>query len=399
MAEALALQGVKIVASPIISSLLREGFSYLGINVSTNLRDLEATILPQFQLMIEAAERSNKNKSELEQWMRKLKDALYEAENVLDLYKYQLLKKKVSDLNTRPIFKPFKKVAQKVKSWLSILSLQKIKLRRSLNKLEMIVAEARTFRELLGMRIGDGTTTHDLENGGWPSITTSIPPSKVFGRDEERDEIIDKYLLDQSEPSKPEKCYSVISIIGIGGAGKSTLAQLVYNDQRVVDHFDIKMWVCISRKLDVFRHTREMIESASKKECSRLENLDVLQDTLKNLIKSKKVLLILDDIWCDNTVNEKEWENLLAPLGNVGGRGSKILVTSRTESLPVALHPQYSLSLRDLEENAINSLFLYHAFLGAKLSDLNLQNELEYIGKQIVQKLYGSPLAAKAFIS
>ncbi|XP_073000182.1 putative disease resistance protein RGA3 [Typha latifolia] len=396
MAEALALTGAKLVASPIITRLLNEGFSYFGINTSTRLRDLGTTILPQFQLMIETAERSREHKNELEQWLRKLKDALYEAEDVLDLYKYQLLKEKVSNLNTHAVLKPFKKVAKKVHTRLSILSPQKIKLRRVLNKLEMIAAEARTLRELLTMRIGYGTIAHNLENGRRPNITTSIPPSKVFGRDEERDKIIDKYLLDQYEASKLGKCYSVVSIVGIGGGGKTTLAQLIYNDQRVVDHFDIKIWVCISRKLDVFRHTKEMVESATKKKCPHLENLDALQDMLKDLVKMKKVLLVLDDVWCDKTINEEEWENLLAPLANVGKRGSKILVTTRTENLPMAFQPQYSVAMRDLEENVIVSLFMHYAFCGIKLSDLHLQKELEDIGKQIVQKLYGSPLAAKA---
>ncbi|XP_072965926.1 putative disease resistance protein RGA4 [Typha angustifolia] len=396
MAEALALHGAKLVASPIISGLLKEGFSYLGIDVSTNLQDLETTILPQFQLVIEATERSSEHKSKLEQWLRKLKNALYEAEDVIDLYKYQLLEEKVSDLNTHSALKSLKKVALKVNTGLSILSPQKIKLRKSLNKLEMIAGEAKTFRELLGMRIGDGTTTHDLENRQQPNVTTSIPPSKVFGRDKERDEIINEYFLDQSEASEVGKSYSVVSITGIGGAGKSTLAQLVYNDQRVINHFDIKMWICVSRKLDVFRHTREMVESASKNECSRFENLDVLQNKLIDLIKSKKVLLVLDDVWYDKTVNEAEWENLLAPLVNVGKKGSKILVTTRTQNLPVALHPRYSMSLRDLEENVIISLFMHHAFGGANLSDIHLQKELEGIGKQIVQKLHGSPLAVKA---
>ncbi|XP_072999215.1 disease resistance protein RGA2-like isoform X2 [Typha latifolia] len=394
MAEALALEGVKWVASPIIDSLLKEGFSYLGVDVSTKLQNLKTTILPQFQLLIKAAERSNKHKGELELWLRKLKDALYEAEDVMDLYRYQLLKEKVSDLNTHPPLKQFKKVAQKANSKVCILSPQKIKLRRSLNKLEMIATEAKTFRELLGMQIED--TTPNLGTEGQPNVTTSLPPLEVYGRDKERDEIIDTYLLDQSEASKARKCYSVVSIVGIGGAGKTTLAQLVYNDKKVADHFDIKMWVCVSRKLNVCRHTREMIESSSINTCPLLENLDALQKKLIDMIKSKKVLLVLDDVWCDKLVNEEEWEKLLAPLAHNGKKGSKILVTTRSENLPVALHPQYSMQLRDLEENVIISLFMHHAFGGAKLIDMHLQNELEDIGRQIVQKLHGSPLAAKA---
>ncbi|XP_072955027.1 putative disease resistance protein RGA3 [Typha angustifolia] len=246
--------------------------------------------------------------------------------------------------------------------------------------------------------------TNDITSKSRVNVTTSLPPDYVIGRDKERDEIIDKHLLNLSEDCEPElsmvsiRNYSVIVVTGIGGAGKTTLAQLIYNNQRVADNFGIKMWVCMSRKLDVFKLTREMIESASKKECPRLENLDVLQSTLTGMIKSKRILLVLDDVWCYKSENEAEWEQLLAPLA-VGERGSKILVTSRPENMPnmpVALHSQSIIKLKDLGEDEFVSLFMHHAFRGTKLSESHLQEELEKIGKQILQKLCKSPLAAKA---
>ncbi|XP_073009106.1 uncharacterized protein [Typha latifolia] len=158
------------------------------------------------------------------------------------------------------------------------------------------------------------------------------------------------------------------------------------------------MWVCMSRKLDVFKLTREMIESVSQKECPCLENLDAMQKTFTNMIKSKKVLLVLDDVWCYKSDTEAQWEQLLAPLA-VGERGSKILVTARPENMPnmpIALHSQNIMKLKNLRENEFVSLFMYHAFRGSKLSESHLQEELEKIGKQILQKLCRSPLAAKA---
>ncbi|KAF3338944.1 rp1-4 protein [Carex littledalei] len=100
MAEALALAGASWgmsiagwVASPIISKLLNQGFSYLEMDVAARIETLEVTILPQFQEVIDVAEKHG-YKSNMEKWLRRLKDAMYEAEDAIDFYKSRLLQQK-----------------------------------------------------------------------------------------------------------------------------------------------------------------------------------------------------------------------------------------------------------------------------------------------------------------
>ncbi|KAJ4752656.1 Rust resistance-like protein RP1-4 [Rhynchospora pubera] len=93
MAEVISLTG-SWVASPIISKLLNEGYSYLGINMASTIDKLETTILYQFQEVINSAERSQ-HKSNMDKWLRRLKEAMYDAEDAIDLYKYCLLQQQV----------------------------------------------------------------------------------------------------------------------------------------------------------------------------------------------------------------------------------------------------------------------------------------------------------------
>ncbi|KAJ0016882.1 hypothetical protein Pint_11054 [Pistacia integerrima] len=78
---------------------------------------------------------------------------------------------------------------------------------------------------------------------GWERETHSfMHASDVIGRDTDKEKIM-KLLL---RPSDGHENVSIISIVGIGGIGKTTLAKLVYNDKMVGEYFRLKMWVCVS---------------------------------------------------------------------------------------------------------------------------------------------------------
>ena len=99
-----------------------------------------------------------------------------------------------------------------------------------------------------------------------------------------------------SNPEISESNVDLISIIGMGGVGKITLAQLVYNDMGVKEHFNLVAWVCVSDDFDVMRITKTILGSIT---CANhdLQYLEQVQVELRDALAGKRFLLVLDDVW------------------------------------------------------------------------------------------------------
>ena len=123
----------------------------------------------------------------------------------------------------------------------------------------------------------------------------------------------------------------MIALVGMGGIGKTTLAQPVYKDRRVVDWFDLKAWVCVSEEFDIVRITKTILKgitSGTPEKPSDDNDLNLLQCKLEESLSKKKFLLVLDDVWNENY---NDLEKLQLPFSS-GLHGNKIVVTTRSDN-------------------------------------------------------------------
>ncbi|MCH97440.1 CC-NBS-LRR resistance protein, partial [Trifolium medium] len=168
--------------------------------------------------------------------------------------------------------------------------------------------------------------------------------------------------------------------------GKTTLAQLVYNDHRIKENFEHRAWVYVSETFDVIGLTKAILRSFHSSADGEVLNL--LQNQLQQELIGKKYLLVLDDVW---NRSEECWERLLLPLYH-GSIGSKIIVTTRDKEVASAMKSIKVLNLKKLKKSECWSMFVRHAFHGRNASEYP---NIESIGKKIVKKCGGLPLAIK----
>ncbi|KAG2657821.1 hypothetical protein PVAP13_1KG155705 [Panicum virgatum] len=180
----------------------------------------------------------------------------------------------------------------------------------------------------------------------------------------------------------------VLPIVGIGGVGKTTLAQNICSDPQVKSHYELIIWICVSDDFDVKRLTKEAIEQASGKAAPTNDNLNSLQTDLANSLNKRRFLIVLDDMW---DVNKERWKGFYAPFKNVH-EGSMMLVTTRSEKVADIVRTTDSFPLEGLKDDDFWEFFKLCVF-GSDSS--NMDPELERIGREILPMLRGSPLAAK----
>ncbi|KAL2490907.1 putative disease resistance RPP13-like protein 1 [Abeliophyllum distichum] len=182
---------------------------------------------------------------------------------------------------------------------------------------------------------------------------------------------------------------SVISIVGTPGIGKTTLAQFIYNDEEVKEHFNLRIWIFVSRVFKAKRIIKAAIESSSGNKCD-LVDLDGLQCELWKSLNDKKYLLVLDDVW---TEDQDEWDQL-RPMFCCGADGSKVLVTTCSQKVALVLgNSNTAYRLKGLSEDDCFNIFRKRAFFTQTEEENSLK--LRGVGKELMRKCGGMPLAAK----
>ncbi|GKV12644.1 hypothetical protein SLEP1_g23766 [Rubroshorea leprosula] len=307
-------------------------------------------LLPKINALLHDAQQSHTDSRALKLWLSDLKDLAYDAEDIIDEIDTEVQRRR---LLGHTQFGTTSKVRFLFPPCCAGLNSSGIKFSGRLgSEMEAITArfqETLRQKKILNLveRGGQGRLKTKMER--LRSTSSLVDESRVFGREQDKKVILER-LMDGKT--------GVISMVGMGGVGKTTLAQSVYNDDKIENIFELRVWVCVSTEFDVIRVTRTLLQGITSGDTSEsllrgvtLESLlpgftaeslprgvtlerllrgftsgsvnfmdfNLLQVKLKEMLSGKKFLIVLDDVWNENY---EQWEVLRTPF-MAGAPGSK----------------------------------------------------------------------------
>ncbi|RZB65897.1 putative disease resistance RPP13-like protein 1 [Glycine soja] len=351
---------------------------FRGTKINQKLRkDLENKLI-SIQAVLDDAEQKQFGNMQVRDWLIKLKVAMLDVEDVLDEIQH-------SRLQVQPQFESQTgsgctcKVPKFFKSS-SFSSINK-EINSSMKKVLDDLDDLASRMDNLGLKKAADLVAGSGSGSKVPQSTSSVVESDICGRDGDKEMIINWLTSDT------DNMLSILSIVGMGGLGKTTLAQLVYNDPRIEGKFIVKAWVCVSQEFDVLNVSRAILDTFTKS-TENSDRLEIVHTKLKDKLRGNRFLLVLDDVWNESRPKWEAVQNALV----CGAQGSRILVTTRSEEVASTMRSKEH-RLGQLQEDYCWKLFTKHAF-----RDDNLPRDpvCPEIGMKIVKKCKGLPLALKS---
>ncbi|XP_020098872.1 disease resistance protein RPM1-like [Ananas comosus] len=350
--------------------------------------------LESMQSFLQIAERLKKKDESTKIFIKQTRDLAFDIEDIIDEFTYKLGEEQGGVL-PRAI-----KRCRNIKTWDDLSSkLKEIKI-----KLQNIM-ERRTRYDTRGM---ENEARPLIAVGGSKSraeLAHFVEEDNIVGIDEYKNLLL-RWLKDEDEQQRQP---IIISVLGMGGLGKTTLVTYVYNIIKA--SFDACAWVAVSQSYethDLLRQIRKEFQREDRKKREVPNNIDTMDYTslvakrevpnnidtmdyrslveeIHTYLQCKNYILILDDVWSTDVM-----DNINNALLTSNSK-SRIVLTTRIRNVAKLANEDRMFELKQLEGDHPWILFCKNAFW--KSANKICPQPLEQCAKKIVEKCGGLPLA------
>ncbi|XP_048134117.1 disease resistance protein RPM1-like [Rhodamnia argentea] len=329
---------------------------------------------------LKRAESLQEDDPELKVWVKQVREVAYDVEDVLDEFTLNL---------ARDHGHGFMKYFHKIKS-----SIQNLKARHHISsKIDDVKSRVHSITEghqRYNLKPYDAEQSVRASSRGasWHDLREEIflvEEGELVGIDQPREKLI-RWLVD-GQPG-----LEVVSILGMGGSGKTTLAKRVYDDRQVKAYFQSHAWINVSQTYNIQSILRDIIARLHKEiqqpVPQGLESMNItsLKQIVKDFLQQKRYVIVLDDVW-----KLQALDGIKNALPNSSFCSRIIITTRKADIATVSSHPSKVYTRMPLSPEESWSLFCKKAFRGKPCPP-----HIEHLSLQILRKCEGLPLAIVA---
>ncbi|CAD6226435.1 unnamed protein product [Miscanthus lutarioriparius] len=383
MAEALVI----VVLQKITSALGEEGLKIIGLKLQKQVPDMQDVInrmrllqsdLSMMQAFINQVDAHSSSDKLLEAWLEQVRQAAHEAEDIVDEYVYLVGQME----GTNSFLKRALNQAADVKRWRKLAAHAKFvedclkKITETKNRFDVSAADNRRDNALSYSSRLQHLSEHSYLND-----------DDDFVGNKEEVKCLTEWLSDL------RKGRTVISICGMGGLGKTTIASSIYKKEETKRMFICRAWISVSqsyRVKDLLQKILLQLMAKSENIPDGLDTMDCvnLVELLRRYLKDRRYLIVLDDVW-----SRDSWP-LLDSAFVKNDNGSRIIITTRIQDVSSVADSNREMKLSLLPKEEAWTLFCQKAF--SRLDDRSCPISLKTCAERIVGKCQGLPLALVA---
>ncbi|XP_071927913.1 disease resistance protein RPM1-like [Coffea arabica] len=363
-----------------LSTLLSQEITLLG-GLKSDVQFIKDE-LGSMKSFLREAEAKEDNDSQLQEWLKQVREVAYDTEDVLDDFTFRFARGYKDGFcgKAGKIYNSIKNL--KARHQIS-LEIKDIKAR-----VGEISARHQRYQALYGTQ-ERGFSSSRQANADFDIRAQSlfIEEAQLVGIDKPKAELISKILDDHSQ-------LKVVSVVGMGGLGKTTLVKKVYDDVAVKKQFQSHAWITVSQNFqfsDIIKNLIQQLYNEIRQPIPpQVESMDVLtlSEFVKDFLQERRYILVLDDVWSIDA-----WEAIKCVLPD-STIASRVVLTTRIADVASAsclgsLDAVYK--MEPLSDKESWTLFCNRTF---QCNDC--PPNLEEVAKKILKKCEGLPLAIVA---
>ncbi|XP_026657006.2 disease resistance protein RPM1-like [Phoenix dactylifera] len=383
MAEAAVLLAVQKIGFALGGEALKKARSLFANEVSlltqlpSSMSRIRSELLVMQAFLGQIDTRTDSNQV-LDAWVQEVRKLAYSVEDIMDEYVYLIAQQQGSGLGGC-----LSKVVRRSQNLVAFHQIAAQLKELETNLVHLSQMKERWIKTTEGAMGGSSRNASEKQQNLADS-SRFMDEDDLVGIDQNKKKLTE-WLLDEDPVG------SIISVWGMGGLGKTTLVTNVYKSER--KEFQCHAWVSISQTYEVDDLLRRMIKELYENEKVEKISNDIremdhikLVERVRSWLEKKKYLIVLDDVW-----DIKAFNAISDAINVDDNNGSRVIITTRIAEVASLAHDSRKLELKVLESTEAWDLFCRRAFRKDKVR--RCPKELEELGKKIVLKCQGLPLA------